>query len=440
MKLDDGELVATGAELAAAPAVFNFPLGELARVPRVSNTDRDAEAVKIFFNGLSEDFEAINKAAIATLANPSRIGVFHYTLGEESISRAILAWGKETADRVVLMVSAGGGDWRIRVESVDSLMKTISSVLMDRAPLLPVDIRSSVTQEAALVFLAALHLLRESRMLALISHHEPATDFTVDSVEDVLNDSGTEDFRWPFFFFDKVLPFSTNGVSWSESMASSLKELAGRDLVREVKGSQEGSWQLTPTGYRVFLATHHHLTKVGLRVTELNDDGLKGHEGIFLIRSMQDLFLFDLAGKEAVIASVDMGGMETLVRDILAIDEVAADALSNIVSPQRSCPACASRIPTDALQCPVCGISIAASAGGERPQTAQRKVVPPPVKVKSPIKKTIKRQPPRKKSQAATGPPPLKLPITSTGYCAHCGGEVHEGTQYCGHCGKKINQ
>ena len=324
------------------------------------------------------------------------------------------------------------------MESVDSLMKTISSVLMDKIPLSPVDIRSSVTQEAALVFLSALHLLRESRMLALISHYEPASTFSMELVEEVLNDSGTEDFRWPFFFFDKVLPFSANGVSWSESMESSFEELANRDLVREVKGAQDGEWQLTPTGYRVFLAMHHHVTKVGLRVTELNDAGIKGHEGLFLIRSMQDLFLFDLAGKEAAIASVDMDGMEKVVRDILTVVGEGSDVPTHS-APQRSCPACASRISADAVQCPVCGIAIAASAGGDFTEMAQKREVPPPLQQKSSVKKNVKRKPPLKKPQIPKGPPPLKSPIPASGFCGHCGGEVSAGTQYCGHCGEKIN-
>ncbi len=440
MKLDDGELVATGAELAAAPAVFNLLLGDMSRLPRVPSTVLDQEEVKGFFDGLSEDFAAMNKAAVATLANPSRIGVLHYTLGEESISRAILAWGKPTGSRVVLMVSGGSEGWRIRVEPIDSLVKTISSVLLERIPLLPVDIRCSVTQEAALVFLAVHHLLRESRMLALLSHREPTSAFSAESVEEVLNDSGTEDFRWPFFFLDKVLPFSANGVSWGESIPSALGELAARGLLRKSGDAKEKAWELTQTGYRVFLAAHHHLTKVGLRITELDESGRKAHEALLLIRSLQDLFLFDLAGREAVVASVDMEGMRKLVGQLLSLDGMAADP-----GAMRSCPACAARIPATAAVCPECGMALAASPGKGAPESmdgppAAPPIPPPPLHPEMTPPPRRPRKPVRKRRSAASGPPAMPPPQPRPAFCANCGAELAPGTKFCGGCGHQINQ
>jgi len=440
MKLDDGELVATGAELAAAPAVFDLVLGDLARLPRVPNTVLDQERVKEFFEGLSEEFAIMHKAAVATLANPSRIGVMHYTLGEESISRAILAWGKPTGSRVVLMVSGGGEGWRIRVEPVDSLVKTISSVLLERIPLLPVDIRCSVTQEAALVFLAVHHLLREARMLALLSHRDPASAFGAESVEEVLNDSGTEDFRWPFFFLDKVLPFSANGVSWGESIPPALEELAARDLLRKSGNAEGQAWELTQAGYRVFLATHHHLTKVGLRITELDESGRKAHEALLLIRSLQDLFLFDLAGREAAVASVDMEGMRKLVGQMLSLDGMAADA-----SAMRSCPACAARIPAAAAVCPECGMALAASPGNSPPEamdgpSAAPPLPPPPLHPEMTPPPRRPRKPVRKRRSAASWPPAMPQPPARPAFCANCGAELAPGTKFCGGCGHPVSQ
>lgn len=105
MKLDSGELIATGAELSAAPGALGLDPSELSRLPRIGHTPTDEETVRAFLATLSDDFAAVYRAALETLARPDRVGVLHYSLGEESVSRAILAWGAPTGRGIVLMVA-----------------------------------------------------------------------------------------------------------------------------------------------------------------------------------------------------------------------------------------------------------------------------------------------------------------------------------------------
>jgi hypothetical protein len=431
MKLEEGELVATGAELAASVAVLGIQIGDLARIPRVASTMEDQEAVESFFQKVAEDLGDAYKAAIKTLASPSRIGVMHYALGEESISRAILAWGEATGNHVVMMVSAGG--WHIRVVPIESLVNTVSSVLLEDVPLNSTDVRCTVTQESALVLLAAQHLLRESRLMALLSHTESSTAFTVEAVEDVLDDAATEDFRWPFLFLDKILPFSTNGVNWGETIPEAMKELSGRELVEEVEGSEKSTWQLTESGYRLALAHHHHLTKVGIRITETDDAGKKGHEALLFIRSLQDLVAYDLAGQEAAIATLDVvDGIQSLVGNFLSLDKLEQDEIKEAGKEgTRSCPACGEKMAANMRFCSSCGMEMAGSGSEVEPMPE----TPAPKKRPRPV--------PTKREQEHVEPTSTSTeqePDTQARpkFCRHCGKTIQASNKFCKGCGAKV--
>ncbi|MCP5541770.1 MAG: zinc ribbon domain-containing protein [Akkermansiaceae bacterium] len=413
MKLDSGELIATGAELSAAPGALGLDPSELSRLPRIGHTPTDEETVRAFLATLSDDFAAVYRAALETLARPDRVGVLHYSLGEESVSRAILAWGAPTGRGIVLMVRGDGDQWRLRVEPAESLRKTIATVVLEDTPLSPVDIRCAVTHEAAAVFLAAIHLLRENRLLAMLSHREAPRAFDEGSLADVLKDSGTEDFRWSLPFFDKVMPVNPGEISWEKIVPGALGELAARDLVAPAADGK--TWHLTASGYRIALADHHQLTKFGLRISEINKTGKVGHEGLLGIRSLHDLFLFNLAGREAVVAAADFNSLGKLLEPFLFRETLERTRKTETTGNgqehgSRSCPACAARIPADAAFCKHCGMALTTakvSATEPRPEPeSEPKAAPPAL--------------PRRK------------------FCAHCGAPLKPTAKFCGGCGKAI--
>lgn len=425
MKFEEGDLIVSGAELTAAPSVLDLPVGPLSRMPHIPATQKDQESVARFFSETAKDFAIVYRDAIATLADPSQVGVLHYTLGEESISRAILAYGAQTPGQVVLMISAEG-TWRICVEPTSALVKTISSVLLKQVDLSPVDIRGSFSQDAGFVLLALLHLLRESRMTSILLHRESTQFFEVAAIEDVINESSVEDFRWPFFFFDKVFPFSCNGVSWQGRVTPALEELISRELIV----ASDEMYRLTSSGYRMMLALHHHLTKVGIRITRMGDDGTKGHEAILLIRSLQDLFLFDFGGKESTVASLDFKNTELLITDFLKHPD---DLLGEAVSSTRSCPVCAARISADAENCPECGVDILASnlskSGGiESGDRAKATQISPSLKQDKESSPAYVPEPVRKQSKMESRPK----------FCIGCGDKIQSTDKFCGSCGERV--
>ena len=358
MKVIDGELVATSAELVAAPAVLDLIVGPLSRIPRVDSGPGDETAVKEFFDAARGEFKALYRAAIATLADPGRIGTLHFALGEESLRRAILAWGPATSQEAVMMVSRSDG-WSIRQTSPEELTDTLASVLLEDVALSPSRIGVALSQEAAFVFLAVLHLLRHGRLRALLAYEPSPVGFTGKAVLEALENAGIEDYRWPLLFFDKVLPFSMNGLTWGKQLAPALSELTDRGLIERVK-KQKDTWMLTPLGYQLAVADAQHLTKAGLRVTESTEKNLKAHETFLFLRSLQDIVMYDLGGREAVITSITLDNLRTLLENVLTppahvLKPRPADVPVPTQEAGNSCDQCGTRLAPGAKFCPSCG-------------------------------------------------------------------------------------
>lgn len=358
MKVIDGELVATSAELVAAPAVLDLSVGLLSRIPRVDSTPDDEKAVKEFFDSARGEFQALFRAAIATLVDPGRIGTMHFALGEESLRRAILAWGPATGQEAVMMVSRRDG-WSIRQTSPEELTDSLASVLLEDVALSPSRIGAALSQEGAFVFLAVLHVLRHGRLRALLSYEPSPVGFNGKAVLEALENAGIEDYRWPLLFFDKVLPFSMNGLTWGKQLEASLRELADRGFVEQVK-KQKDVWMLTPLGYQFAVADSQHLTKAGLRITESTEKDLKAHETFLFMRSLQDILMYDLGGREAVITSVTIENLRALLANVLTppahvLKPRAADMSVSTPEAGDSCGQCGTRLEPGAKFCPSCG-------------------------------------------------------------------------------------
>ncbi|SMH30840.1 zinc ribbon domain-containing protein [Maritimibacter sp. HL-12] len=364
MKLVKGDLIATGAELVAAPAVLGLNVGPLARLPQVRPAAAAEQSVAACLAGLRAPVAADIRALLATLANPLRIGTLHYALGEESLTRAILAWGPDSGAKAVLMVSRAE-DWAIRAVSATDLADTIASVLLEDLPLAPARLQKALSPDAALVFLAALHALRAGRLKALLAHDFAPVAFTPGAIAEALEDVGAEDFRWPLLFLDKVLPFSLDGLNWEARIGPALGSLADRGLVERVKKSKT-TWMLTPLGYQLAVADAQHLTKVGLRVTATTDEDLKGHEAFLFLRSVQDVMLYDLGGREAVIASIPFADLRSLLATVLTPPAKAVAGGAEKMPDPQICPTCGHVLEPAAKFCPACGAKVAAARGGAR--------------------------------------------------------------------------
>jgi hypothetical protein len=368
MKVSKGELVLSATELAAAPAALGLLVGSASRIPRVRSTPADEATVKAFFDDASEAAATLWRAAIATLARPVRTGVLHHGLAEETSGRAILAWGSETGTDAVSLADAGG-TWSIRRMGVAEIVGTIRSILLDGVPLSPMRERIVVSQDAALVFQAVLHALRVGRLKALLDHDVSPVAFSPDAIVAAFDDAALDDFRWPLLFFDKVLPASLDGIEWESRVPAALDELARRGLVEKTKVAD--TWIPTPLGYRFVVADAQHLTRVGLRVGDVLDDEREAHETFLFERTLQDVSMVDLGGREAVIASLGFDDLDKLLTATLTPSpallrpprpESKAEPKPAPAEPARPaprfCASCGAKLKAGAKFCGECGSPI----------------------------------------------------------------------------------
>ena len=418
MNYEGKDLAATGAELVAAAALIGEPYGSLSRLPRVKPSSDVEASVKVFMEQLSPERRQITGAMIAAVANPGRAGTLHYTLGDLEVRRVILAWHPTTGPAWAFMFFAET-QWHLRLLTPDDLLRVLMEVLQEDTPLRSTPYRCCLNTSSSLLFLGILHLLQAAHLHACLAHLESPVSFDSSVLPDVMHEGSTEDFRWPLYFFDKVLPHSVEIMPWAEELAPALADLVAHDLIKP----QGSDYQLTPAGFAFAAAFRHHLTKIGLRFTSQNDAGIETHEALLLVRSPHDLHLIDVGGKESALASLTLENARNLLDGLLRIGPAAAAqpaASSPAPAPaaKHTCTVCGARFSADADACPTCGTPV-------HPESAPAPATSAPV---SEPPRSFK--PTHTPAQVPAGPP----------VCKQCGTPLAKATsKFCGHCGAPVS-
>jgi hypothetical protein len=412
MNYEGKDLVATGAELVAASALIGEAYGSLSRLPRILPTPEVEAEVKAFLEQLPPDRRKVTSGMIAAVANPGRAGTLHYTLGDVEVRRGILAWHPAIGSAWTFMFFAGSR-WHLRLLTSEELLLVLMEVLQESIPLRSTPYRCCLNTSSSLLFLGILHLLHAAHLQACLSHVESPITFDPTVLPDIMHEGGTEDFRWPLYFFDKVLPHSVEIMPWQEELAAALADLVAHDLI----ASSGSDYRLTTNGFTFAAGFRHHLTKIGLRFTTQNAADIEAHEALLLIRSPHDLHLLDVGGKESALASLTLMDARKLLEGLLRIGPANTETPAAPVTPpasKRTCTVCGARFTMEANVCPTCGTP------------AHLESTPAPVA--SP--------------HAVFTPPslPQAPPASTPPSCKKCGKPLAKATsKFCGSCGASVS-
>jgi len=315
MQIDQGDFLLTEAELYAALNSLGLTPNDLGLQPPSLEGQEIAADI---YGTLDASLRSKFKEAMTTLTVPAKMAQFHYTVADESISRSILAWPPDEGDTIVAVVRTGANR-RVSIRSESDMGLLIAKLLGANDSLREEGISLLLSTEGILVFLAIVEHLRLVRYHSIQTHTEPVNIFNQEEVLARLADASTEDFRWPLLFVEKVMPVSITAALSPEDVARAIEELILVGLVDSVDETGVVQvYELAEAGVRIADSIVHEVSKVALGISAFREDDEIGHEVMLLVRSSFDLFLFDLAGQQGVVASLSAEALNQLMKHVLS--------------------------------------------------------------------------------------------------------------------------
>lgn len=438
MKLENGDLTCTAPELAALADHFNTESGPLSRLPELDFGEAERAAVASWLSQTSDPFRDDVGSWLRQLGAPNRVGVMHQTIGDEEIGRAMLAWADEIPGQVVMLMNTGS-QCVIRAYPIQSLVETFHEVLMVTEPTRVTPFARRLSAEALIVFVAIADLLKEHRLYSLLTQHLPSGKFTQQGVADMIGVMGQTDFRWPGRFIDKVMPRPVATLELQDDLVRIFRELQDLEMIMDTTDDEGvACYQLTDFGEVPARVLWDHITKIGLRISLMREDGKRGNEIFLFVRSPADLCLFDVGGSESIATTLGPAQLRQFVSGLLVNPSEKGEG---VVETEReeggslSCPSCGGKIADGAAHCPDCGMAVY-----PQKQPAFDKLADEP-----PVKKTPKARPVVRESAKT-----LDATVISAGdetaapaakFCRKCGAELdNAAAAFCRKCGAKLSE
>jgi RNA polymerase subunit RPABC4/transcription elongation factor Spt4 len=312
-------------------------------------------------------------SAIKDLLNPVQMAAFHYSIAEDSFNRSFLAWGVGDAKSLALLTQKPASV-SVGRRSATEIKLLITRVLAVDPSLKHANILIKMTSLAAVVLIAIFDYYRLARYRSLLLHTVPADTFVLSEILDLMQQASKEDFRWPLFFLEKVLPADLSKSADLQKLSIVMDELIKTGFVEKIEAEQNepgpAVYALTDAAQIVSEALIHNSSKVALTISAPRPDKQIGHETYLFLRDTNFLFLFDITGSQGVLTGLDAGSCDTLLNKIFSAPRCSMQDMPQAgVSPAATkqagalyCAGCGAVFKPDAKFCPSCGTQAEAQA------------------------------------------------------------------------------
>ena len=349
MNMDENDFILTEAEAAAAQQELDLSPTGLGLKPHPELTPA-AVAMAV----PPEERERFTWM-MQTLTVPAKRVLFHYTVGDESLTRSVVAWGHPDTVDVATMAQTGTL-LRFGTRTADDLALVAADVLAIDAGVHDSVLGLTMSASGLLTWLAIVEHLQALKLSAMLGHHASEHFFNRTEVEARLASAVDEDFRWPLMFFTKVLPADEAEAFGGIDIETGLSDLEALELIEAAGG---GIWETTPQGEWLASEITSSVSKMGCGVAAYRPDGTVGYRSTMFVRSPLHVLLFIVDGDDSVIAAVSAD------RVVEFLDDVFASPLSDR-SPNTPaagfCPACGAALRSGDRFCAKCGAPV---SGGD---------------------------------------------------------------------------
>ena len=316
------------------------------------------------WNAILPEQQLIYQKALLALNEPLQTASFAYTISEQRLYRASLAW-LATDPQLVATLDQQENELNLAVRSSRDLQQLMTEVLAIDDSLLPANINVGVSSAAMFVLLSAFEGFYETYYQSLLSHSVPQPTFSLEEIITRLQNSNHGDFRWPMGLFVSVLPQSAWIVSKEEAIQA-IGELEEAGWLLRLDDDDDESkiplFMLSGLGENIANSFLHHISVCVLCLTRLREDGKPGQEAFLLIRDPSFLWLVDISGKESLIANMTLQEWNIFSTRILMPGEDLPIAVQTAIvseTPRKvTCPSCKAEIPSGKAFCIKCGASL----------------------------------------------------------------------------------
>lgn len=352
MKIQEPDLLISELELASIAGYLEVEKNELNLLPTSPSESEHLQGVLEDYQQLPEQQKRELNWFLRTFAAPSQVGILHYSVGVERISRQFLAWNTDAGEAIAFLAHTPAG-WRVGKRTPFEIQTLLAQVLSVGEKVTPDPLSIALTTVGAITWLSILDQLNYIHLHSRLMHYAPLDSFAVSEVLERLKEAKVEDFRWLLPFTNKLLPVNIPLALDESDLVNGFQELKQVGLIEPLSDKDQPLlYALTSEGEFVADITLNEVSKAALRLSTFLPSGQIGHEVMLFVRGVFYLLLFDMAGEAAAMATLTSDGFSAFMEQTLAAISPGSFAPS---SELEVCPNCKAPVSPTARFCGQCG-------------------------------------------------------------------------------------